>query len=353
MRDGSGSRHYRYLMEDTDRHGNVRVYYRKLGRKIRLHEKPGTEAFDREYRLAFNGKTLPITPGRVSVPGTFRWLCEQYYSSAVFKTLDIRTRKVRRSILEQIAERLATRPFAMMRPQDVAKLRDEKAETPAAANQLVQAVRSLFAWASDPEYALARDNPAVKTKFLTLRNPDGFKAWTEDDVNRYCEFYATGTKERLAIDLLLLTGCRRSDVIQLGPQMERDGHLVFTEFKGRRRTPKQHRMPILPALRASIDATPATGQLAYLVNRYGQPFKPETFSKWFGARCKTAGIEAGLSAHGLRKFAAQWCAENGATEDQIMALFGWLSRDMVSRYVRGANRDKLESVASRILGERK
>ena len=48
--------------------------------------------------------------------------------------------------------------------------------------------------------------------------------------------YATGgTKARLAFDLLLYTGVRRSDVVRLGPQMERSFAELAPGF-GRRRT---------------------------------------------------------------------------------------------------------------------
>lgn len=354
LRDGSGHRLYRYLYEDVDRHGNVRIYFwRGKGHlRTRIKSTPGTPEFDSEYRLAYEGEIVKSPKGRGSKLGTVRWLCEEYYNSPAFKRLDPTTGKIRRRVLDMIAARLADKPYAMMRPQDVAKLRDEKADTPEAANQLVKAVRAVYAWACDPDYNHAKENPAAKTKLLSSRNPDGFRSWTEADVRLYCKFYSVGTKERLAIDLLLFTGCRRSDVIRLGPQMERDDHLIFTEFKGRTKQIKQHRLPILDALRVSIDATPATGQLAYLVNRYEQPFKPETFSKWFAERCRLAGIDAGLSAHGLRKFAAQWCAENGATEHQLMALFGWLHPDMARLYTQKANRARMEGEAARLL-ERK
>jgi len=51
LRDGTGGRLYRYVTEDVDRHGNVRVYLRITGkRKIRLRTLPGTEAFEMEYQ---------------------------------------------------------------------------------------------------------------------------------------------------------------------------------------------------------------------------------------------------------------------------------------------------------------
>ena len=91
LRDKSGTRLYRFLVEDIDRHGNVRVYFRRKGQpKIRLSEMPGTPAFDAEYQRAFNGEVKPPSASQHTVwmRGTLGWLCEQYYASAVFQALD-------------------------------------------------------------------------------------------------------------------------------------------------------------------------------------------------------------------------------------------------------------------------
>lgn len=353
LRDGTGERQYKFTTEDVDRHGNVRIYFRRKGKaKIRLREAPGTQAFEEEYRRAFNGETS----GRVAAvgnrtppaaPGTMRWLCEQYYASAKFQALGESTRKVRRSILDTICNRAGSFRFAMMRPQDVARLRDEKAKTPEAANARVKALRQVFAWACDPEYKIATQNPAREVRYLSGENPDGFKAWSEEDVARYEARHPIGTKARLALDLLLYTGARRSDVVRLGPQMERDGKLIFNEVKGSRRIAKRHELLILPPLRRSIDATP-TGHLVYLATAFGRPHSVKAFGNWFKRRCREAELED-LSAHGLRKLAAQRCAEAGASEHQLMALFGWTSTKQAALYTRRANRAKLEAEAALLL----
>src|SRR5580693_3257935 len=226
LRDKSGTRLYRFVVEDIDRHGNVRVYFRRKGqRKIRLFEMPGTPAFDAEYQRAFNGEVkLPsASQHTVWMQGTLGWLCQQYYASAVFQALDKSTRKTRRGILEAICERridsqrAGTYRYATMEPRHVAKLRDEKVGFPEAANHRLKALRQLFAWACLPAYRYANKNPA-----------------------RYEARHPIGTKARLAFDLLLYTGVRRSDAVRLGPQMERDGKLVFSEQKGRSRIVKTH-----------------------------------------------------------------------------------------------------------------
>src|SRR5882762_6384027 len=117
LRDGSGWRHYKHVVEDTDRHGNVRLYFRRKGLpKIRLTETLGTPAFEQEYLRAFRGEIFaPARQGAAHTapaPGTMRWLAEQYYASAAFQALGDSTRKVRRSILDAICERAGTFRFA-------------------------------------------------------------------------------------------------------------------------------------------------------------------------------------------------------------------------------------------------
>ena len=363
LRDNSGTRVYRFVVEDVDRHDNIRIYFRRKGQpKIRLTETPGTDAFDREYQRAFRGgmNLVPARGNAPAMPGTMRWLCEQYYVSAVFQSLAASTRKVRRGILEEICQRAGNFRYATMETPHVAKLRDEKAALPHAANNRVKTLRQLFAWATSPEYGYAKKNPTRDVGRLRGNNPDGIRAWTESEARRYEARHAIGTKARLAFDLLLYTGVRRSDAVRLGPQMERwftdttpDGNtvevqkLVFTETKGGLRILKTHELPILPPLRHSIDAT-QIGHLVYLVTAWGQPHSAKAFGHWFKKRCREAGLEE-LSAHGLRKLGAQRCAEAGATEHQLMALFGWTNPQQAAVYTKKANRAKLEAQAAALL----
>ena len=65
-------------------------------------------------------------------------------------------------------------------------------------------------------------------------------------------------------------------------------------------------------------------------------------------RCREAGLEE-VSTHGLRKLGAQRCTEAGATEHQLMALFGWTNPQQAAVYPKKANRAKLEAQAAALL----
>ncbi|HEX3522826.1 MAG TPA: hypothetical protein VHT52_12150 [Stellaceae bacterium] len=106
-----------------------------------------------------------------------------------------------------------------------------------------------------PTYLKPKLVPAAGAAVAKLREADGA---------RYEARHSIGTEAWLALDLSLYTGVRRSDVVRLGPQMERDGKLVFTETKGSSRIVKTHEWPILPPLYRSIDAAPSSARNAAL-----------------------------------------------------------------------------------------
>ena len=66
----------KYVVEDVDRHGNVRLYYRRDGRKVRLRGPAGSPEFLADYRAAADGpkEVKSEKAGRV-VPKSFKWLC--------------------------------------------------------------------------------------------------------------------------------------------------------------------------------------------------------------------------------------------------------------------------------------
>ena len=333
----------RYIKRDRNR-----LYLRRAGMKpVRLYSMEGTPEFAQEYEQALHRMTAAAPSVEM---GSFQWLLKKYFASPEFLYLMPRTQKVRRRILERVCE-IKTRADAAYRqllPRHVRDMRDELSSTPEAANGRVKALRQVFKWAIERD--LADHNPAASVPYFPPANPGGFHTWTEDEVERYEERHPIGTKARLALVLLLYTGVRRGDVVRLGPQMEREGCLIFTEEKNAGRAPKERCLPILPELRRAIDAA-KSGHLAYLVTQFGKPFSAPGFGNWFRRRCNEAGL-TGCSAHGLRKAGAVRAAEAGATTKQLMAIFGWRSAKMADRYTLEADKTKLVMQSMHLL-ERK
>jgi integrase len=332
----------KYVVEDLDRHGNIRIYFRKRGcPKTRLPGPIGSEPFWIAYRGATAGK-FQNKPASRSKPheSSFRWLCECYYGSAEFKLLSPRTRYVRRRVLDLFCDGNGAKPYANIAPKHIRRFRDVKADHPEAANQLLKILRQVlgFAVASDLiDHNAAREVPYIRG------NRSGFHTWTIDEVRQYETVHPIGTPARLALALLLYTGQRRSDVVRLGKQHVKDGALTFTQSKGGNRNPVTLTIPILSQLQEVIDAS-KTGQLVFLASQFAKPFTSDGFGNRFRKWCDAAGLRH-CSAHGLRKAGATIAAENGATEHELMAIFGWKTLKQVQIYTRAASQKHLAAKA--------
>jgi integrase len=344
LKDGTGEASLKYLIEDRDRHGNLRLYVRKRGApKVRLLSRPGTPEFLEEYRAALAGrlpeKAAPEAVRRAAT-SSLRWLCEQYYGSAEFKAMGQRTQRVRRQILDALCAKEGDKPFALMEPRHVRKRRDEKADTPEAANSMLKALRQVFSFAVASDLAVR--NPVKEVPYLQSSSK-GFHSWSIEEVEAFEKRHAVGTKARLALALLLYTGQRRSDVVLFGRQHIKDGWLTLTQVKNSARNPVTLSIPVHPELQAIIDATPSA-HMTFLVTQFGKPFTFNGFGNWFRRRCDEAGLPH-CSAHGLRKAAAARLAELGASENEIMAVTGHKTSKEVVRYTRAARQKVLAAQA--------
>src|SRR5262245_2201878 len=125
-----------HIVEDVDRHGNVRIYFRRHGRKVRIRERVGSEGFYRIYAELLPDRPEPVAAiDEVAKSNTLRWLCVQFFGSPDFKRLDPRTQYTRRRIIELMLsepiapgarETFADFPLDRLTPKVLRVLRDRK-----------------------------------------------------------------------------------------------------------------------------------------------------------------------------------------------------------------------------------
>jgi hypothetical protein len=101
---------------------------------------------------------------------------------------------------------------------------------------------------------------------------------------------------------------------------------------------KDGKITILPVLAKTLAAGPC-GDLHFIVSADGKPFIKGSFGNAFREACVKAGVRA--SAQCVRKLAATTMANNGATERQLEAVFGWTGGRVASHYTRAADRRRL------------
>jgi integrase/recombinase XerD len=332
----------KYLVQDVDRHGNVRSYVRlRSQRKVRIRGLPGSDAFMSAYHDALVGHDQDDKQRCRRAPkGSFGHLCLGYYASPDFKRLDQATQYWQRAALDRICQKHADKPVALMTSKHVKRLRDELKDTPSQSHKLLKALRGMFRWANESEEA--DNNPALGVKSIQYLTK-GYHTWTAAEVQAFEARHPIGTKARLAMALLLYTACRREDVIKLGPQHITHGRIRFRQAKNEHRVPVDVDIPLHADLSAVLAATPS-GHLTFLITARDTPFTLAGFSSWFRDRCNEAGLSH-CSAHGLRKACATRLAERGASAHEIMSVTGHKSLEQVERYTRRVQRGVLADSA--------
>ena len=202
-----------YLRPDRDRYGVMRYYVRRHGRKIRIREKPGTDAFVQAY----NEARAALDPGFTDRPddikaapaGTLGWLAARYFASTEFRRLDPKSQQTRRNVIEDClreprkpgaADLMRDCPLSAFSSAHVKMFRDRKADLPGAANNRRKYLSAMFGWAV--EEGLMRSNPAREIRRIKYAT-DGYHTWTTDEVRQFEARHPIGTKARLALSLLL------------------------------------------------------------------------------------------------------------------------------------------------------
>jgi integrase len=330
---------------------------RKNGRKIRIREQPGTEAFAQAYADALqaieHGDGAKHTIVKGALAGTLGWLAACYFASQEFTGLDPKSQATRRLVIESCLREprkpgaqdlMRDCPLSVLSAAHVQMLRNPRAAQPGAANNRRKYLSSMFGWAV--EHRLMRLNPAREVRKIRYAT-SGFHTWTVGEVRQFEERHPIGTKARLALALLLYLGVRRGDAVTIGRQHVKDGWLRFVPRKTRYRRERMSEKPILPVL-ADIIARSPTGDLTFLVTSFGKPFTAAGFGNWFREQCDDAALRH-CSAHGLRKAGATIAAERGATDRQLMALYDWETAAQANVYTAAADRRQLAGEAARLL----
>lgn len=320
-----------YVQRFKDRHGHWRSYFRKKGSpRIRLPE-PGTPGFLRAYDDAVAAVDAEGAGATRTVPGTIDALIVAYYQSGKFMNLGPSTQRAHRNLIENFRAEHGVKRVATIHPRHIDSILAKRASTPAQASNLRKRLRQLFALAV--KLKMRRDNPVLSSE-KPIYKTDGFTPWSEDDIGAYERQWASGTKERLALALLLYTGQRRSDVVTMGRQHIEDGRMQVKQ----RKTGTRVWVAIHPELQAELDAAPKG--MTLLLTEYGKPFSDAGFTAWIKKKVTRAGL-TGRTPHGLRKAAGRRLAEAGCTAHEIMSILGHSTLAEAQRYTNDADKKRL------------
>lgn len=327
-----------YVEVFRDRHGKVRLYFRKdKGARVPLPGPIGSEAFLSAYQEALAGRTTKPAPKRpVAAPGTMEALIQSYFKSAEYISLRDTSKTGYRRRLETMRVEHGHRMVSGLTHGRIVKaFMDPLASKPGAALDTLKKLRILIrraivlGWLThDPSVAIRR--PKIGE----------IRSWTDEEIDTFEAHWPVGSKRRLAFALELYTGQRRSDVHRM----------TWADVKGDRvrvvqqKTGAKIDIPLHTNLRAILAATPLE-HATILNTEYGKPFTVDGFSGFMRAAITAAGLPLDAKPHGLRKAAGRRLAEAGCTPHEIMAVLGHSTLAEAERYTREANRANLSTGA--------
>jgi integrase len=264
-----------------------------------------------------------------------------YYQSSAFRDgLAESSQKARRAILEGFRREHGDKRVALMTQTALQNIVNRK--SPASALNFRKAMRGFLEHCLSLNFIKA--DPLASVKLVEVKSA-GHHTWTAEECQQFEAHHKIGTRERLAYELLLQAGQARCDVVRMGRQHVRNGMLTM----GRQKTGVLFHVQVTPSLQQAIDAMPVSNHMTYLLTSFGKPFKAAGFGNWFREACNNANLPKRCTSHGLRKAAATYFAEQGATDHQLMAWFGWTSISQAQVYTRAANRKRMAEAAARLI----
>lgn len=336
---------------NPDRHGKLRARYRKAGVKpVYMKHLPGEPGFDAEYKGLCEGTGATSSAER-AIPGSVDVLCARYYRSADFLRSGDADQKRRRGIIESFRAEFGNdqvSDFTFEHVELILIRRSEKRQNAqgrwiggqVAAVTLRKQMRRLFAYAR--KIKMISDNPVEEAEKVGKTRISGFHTWTEEEIAQYQKHHPYGTKARLAMEIMLWSGQRKSDARLFGPKHIVDAKINYSTGK----TGVNLWMPIARDLRRAIDAMPAVGVTTYLVTDYGNPFSPHGFGNKMREWCNAAGLPQ-CSSHGLRKALARRMAQMQLSDEQMMAVGGWKQSQQLRTYTEAVEQESLADSAIR------
>jgi integrase len=318
-----------------DRLGNIQAYGRATG--IEDQKLPTRSGF-REFLIAYqafmaslsSGAIVQVAVAKAPKPakiksGTVRAAIDGYMASDTWRDdLKPATKIERRRSLNKIAGNAGDVLLADVDREMIQGVIDNQPVS--MQKNWRSAWRGLFKW-------------AVAAKLLAVDPSDGitakvgesvhYRTWTESEIAKYLARHSViGSKARRVFALALCTAQRRTDLASMGWSHIVDGGRIKIQQS---KTGATVSIPVLPELAAELAFCPKD-QATFIVGETGKAMHPnhlgDTFRKWR----REAGLDDGLSLHGLRRAMCRRLVRAGMSYHEIMSITGHKTLEEIQHY---------------------
>lgn len=332
----------KYIHKFKDRHGKTRYYFRKQGGKSIPLPAPENPDFYNAYINATNEyhgiESIKIKSERLT-KNSLVDLIQRWQGSRHFTSLSENSRKAYARLLARLAEKpYASEQIGEMRPRHIRMIQEDFSHSAYISNRIITLISLMMQFAIS--LGLIESDPTLGIRKIKIKS-DGHHSWTDEEITAYRKKWVSGTPQRLALELFLCTGQRRSDVARMKYSDICNGMLRVKQQK----TGEEIFIPIHKSLSTEIEKTCSPHDEALLLAEKGSPYKQDNFYRAFISWCQAASLPRECTPHGLRKASARILAEAGCTPHQIAAITGHKTLAEVERYTRAAEQKSLAKEA--------
>lgn len=343
-----------YISWEKTPSGKLRARYQRGGRKTTIKGEIASPEWYASYREidAGYGKPSKAEPPELPAKGSFAAAIVSYLQSPRYRVLADKTKSNYRLELERLPAKMRELPARKVtRLICVAYVEKVASKSPRRAIEVAKVLWLVMRHAANRGLIDAHANPLA----AKLDKPAGYRAaphrpWSEQEIATFLE--GAAPVWRRALIVLLATGLRRADALELTRDHIRDGRIYITPGK----TADASGEVVIPVLRR-LAAELAISSVVEPITRHlicgprGTRIRGDVLSHAIAKEARRLGIHDPPPLHGLRKNAVMWLLEEGCSEEQINGITGQ-SKEMIRHYGRRFRREKLaEQVRQKVDGE--
>jgi len=344
------------LLRDKTAAGTIRFRVRVEGqrnKKIKIPVGPREPTFHEYYAAARAGERIEIVkPVSVKV-GTLDELCDKYLAFIAARveggTSSKLTLQGHKSLLMQACnvkdddgDRMGSLSTDMPEAGFM-HIQDSFGSRTGAADNCIKALRAAYRWGEKRGYP-------KKSPVLTIEkvhaNRGGAVPWHVSEMQQFLKFHRPGSMARLWFFISINTLPRIGDVGAFSRKkhlIRSKGHTLFCFQPSK----KGSASVSVPALKQLLEELELHGDRETLLQtEAGNPFaSPESLRNKIQDWTSQAGLLSGRTQHGIRKGAAHFLADAGATQYEIMCLMAHTQAKTSEVYTKDLERAQLSARA--------
>lgn len=323
----------KFVYQTKNRHGTRRLRFRR-GRFQRWLPNADSSDFYLSYAQALKDSEVKKSPHQKY---SLEWVIADYqFNNNGYKSLSVKTKSDKNALYVRLIKAWGKDDIRQLtRPALIKMLDGVHSDT--THKRMLIIFRQLLQHALDRGYINKNVATTIKNRDTTS---EAIHPWTLQERRGFERFWPSGSRERLAYELMFCACQGSADASRMGKFMIKGGAIQGTRVK----TGVPYVAPISHKLAKELKQWRT--QLVFILNQQGKPFSERGFHNWFSKAISKAGLPNRCTPHGLRGAGCTELADSGCTANEIMAIAGFKTMSQAQRYVEQANKKKLAESGS-------